>query len=262
MLLSTIAPVAHPAEVMVLIDADMVVTRSLAPLIERAAAGRVVAFQTAYERFVAEWGELLELGPIVRRPYVCAGLALYGGEQGRFVLELLDELAAFVELDFRSRDLPPYPADYQFVALEQDVLNAILGSSRVSADIGVRLEYRLAPSQPYGGLRVSAARDSCAYADGTVPFVLHHLAAKPWIERQPTTLYSRLLSRYLLAEDLPLRVAANVVPVWLRDDARGRLARLPVDARERAGWIVRDVLPRPLVERLDARRRRRVGLHR
>ncbi len=55
-LLKTIAPLAHPAEVMVLIDADMIVTRSFAELIDCAAEGRVVAFENNMDRFVPEWG--------------------------------------------------------------------------------------------------------------------------------------------------------------------------------------------------------------
>ena len=66
----TAAPLRHPAEVMMLIDADMVVTRPLGPLIEEASADRVVAFQNDRQRFVAGWGELLDLGPARPRPYV------------------------------------------------------------------------------------------------------------------------------------------------------------------------------------------------
>ena len=44
-LLKTLAPLAHPAEVSVLIDIDMIVTRPLDELIERAAEGAAVAFR-------------------------------------------------------------------------------------------------------------------------------------------------------------------------------------------------------------------------
>ena len=67
-LAKTVAPLRHPAEVMVLIDVDMVVTRPLGELIERAREGRVVAFENDIDRFVAEWGEILDLGPLERRP--------------------------------------------------------------------------------------------------------------------------------------------------------------------------------------------------
>ena len=44
-LMKTIAPLRHPAEVMVLIDTDMIVTRPFTELIEDAAAGKVAAFR-------------------------------------------------------------------------------------------------------------------------------------------------------------------------------------------------------------------------
>ena len=63
-------PARHPAEVMVLIDVDMIVSRSLGELIERAAEGRIVAFGAGYDRFVAEWAPLLGLGELRRHQYV------------------------------------------------------------------------------------------------------------------------------------------------------------------------------------------------
>ena len=88
--LKTISPLADPAEVMVLIDADMIVTRPLGELIDEARSGKVLAFRAGYERFFSQWGELLGLGPVERRPYVCSGLVLLGGDEGRAVLRLMD----------------------------------------------------------------------------------------------------------------------------------------------------------------------------
>ena len=77
-LLKTIAPLRHPAEVMVLIDADMIATQPLTELIELASGERVVAFENDRDRFVPEWGELLDLGTSRRQPYVSVGLVLLG----------------------------------------------------------------------------------------------------------------------------------------------------------------------------------------
>src|SRR5438093_51315 len=58
-LLKTVAPLRHPAEVMVLIDADIVVTRSLSELIDAAAGGRIVAVEHGSDRYFPQWGRLL-----------------------------------------------------------------------------------------------------------------------------------------------------------------------------------------------------------
>ena len=54
---------AHPADVMVLIDADMIVTRPLTELIERAAQGRVLAVEHGQEQVLRELGGLARPRP-------------------------------------------------------------------------------------------------------------------------------------------------------------------------------------------------------
>src|SRR5215210_2489608 len=53
-------PLAFPAEVMVLIDADILVVRSLAELHQHAANGRLVAFQDGHhsDRWFEQWSSL------------------------------------------------------------------------------------------------------------------------------------------------------------------------------------------------------------
>ena len=58
-LLKTVAPLRHPADVMVLIDTDIIVTRPLTELIQRASRGRALAVEHGEDRFFREWGELL-----------------------------------------------------------------------------------------------------------------------------------------------------------------------------------------------------------
>jgi hypothetical protein len=81
-LLKTIAPSAHPAEVQILIDVDMVVTRPLTDLVQRAAEGRVLAVKDNLDRFDPDWGELLGLGELTPGPYATSGLVVAGGEPG------------------------------------------------------------------------------------------------------------------------------------------------------------------------------------
>ncbi len=265
-MLKTAAPADHLAETIVLIDADMIVTQPLGELIERASAGKVVAFEAGYERFVPEWGELLDLGPIRRGPYVSSGLVFLGGEAGRETLRLMNELQPRVER-LVAGNSGTTSGDYAFFALDQDVLNAILSGPVHPGDL-LALDHRLAPDLPFEGLKLSADGAGCAYPDGSEPYVVHNLeltplprldrpGAKPWLERRPSSVYSRLLTRYLLGPNLAIEVPPGDVPPWLREGIAARFVRAPVDIRHRLRSYLRQHLPQRIVRRVDAGRRRR-----
>jgi hypothetical protein len=254
-LLKTIAPLAHPADVMVLIDADMIVTRPLTQLVERAARGGVVAFANDADRFVREWGQALELGPIRRTTYVSSGLVLLGGDEGAEVLRLLDDRQRRVEFErtFYGTDEPGYPFRYP----EQDVLNAIL-STRADPERVTVLDNRLAPNPPYRGLRVvdiDALR--CAYRDGTEPFVVHQYVRKPWLESTYDGVYPRLLRTVLTRDGAAVRLPPACLPAHWRPGVRARLRRGLVNARDFPRWRFGDRLPRAIGRRIENRRRRR-----
>ena len=252
-LLKTVAPLEHPAEVMVLIDTDMIVTRPLDELIAAAARGRVIAFENNVDRFFPEWGELLGLGPIERKPYLCSGFVAAAADPGTEVLRLM--AAAEDAVDFERTYWRRNETGYPFLFADQDLLNAVLGA-RVDHDRVEALDYKLAAPMPFGGLEVSdleAVR--CAYPDGSEPFLIHHiLPAKPWLRPMYHGVFSQLLQRTLTGDDLAVRVAQREVPVWLRDSVRGHFERGRVHARDRLGWFARDHLPERLIDRLDKRR--------
>jgi hypothetical protein len=256
-LLKTTGPLAHPAQVEVLIDADIIVTRNLAPLIDDVAEGGVVAFANDVDRFVPEWGEVLDLGPIRRRPYVSSGLVVLGGPEGEAAIRLLDDRQRRVDMGrtFYGADEPGYP----FLYPEQDVLNAIL-STRIPPEAITTLPARLMPNQPFDGLRL-ADEDAirCRYRDGVEPYALHHFLFKPWIEPMYHGLYSRLLARCLLGDDLALRVPLEDVPLRMREGLPARIERLRVGIPDLVGWKLRGILPKTVVGRIDERRRRRAA---
>ena len=237
-LLKTIAPLEHPAEVAVLIDADMIVTRPLTELVELAARGNVVAFRNDYDKFVPQWGELLGLGRAIPRPYVCSALVFLGGSVGGEVLRLMHESQIRLETDLKTPELNIYHG--AFLTLDQDVLNAILCTS-VDAERIAALEYRLAPNPPFRGLRVvdeEALR--CAYEDGTEPNALHYLGPRvPWLVPSYHGIYSRLLSRLLVGDDVAVRVPRSQIPLRMRRGLLARAERARVDSRDRLGWFVR-----------------------
>jgi hypothetical protein len=226
-LLKTVAPLRHPAGVMVLIDADIIVTRSLSKLIDQAAEPRVIAIENDTDRFVPEWGELLGLGEVRRQPYVSSGLVLLGEPLGQDVLTLMAQLQDRVDFDrsfWRGND-----RDYPFLFGDQDVLNAIL-ASRVEGERIVALPNRLVPNPPFRGVRVlDWATLRCADLDGTEPYALHNFYRKPWLVRTRSNPYSRLLTRVVLEADVTLRLDPSELPLRLRAGLQAQAARLAVD---------------------------------
>jgi hypothetical protein len=251
-LLKTVAPLRHPADVMVLIDADIVVTRSLAKLIERASEGRVLAIKDGEDRYFPEWGALLGTGPPRRQPYVSVSLVILGDGPGREVVALMDEMQTRIDVQgspfagrvpdraFFRGDYAAPAARHPFFYPEQDVLNAILATRVDPSRIEV-LDRRSEADPPFAGLRVVDEQTlRCSYRDGTEPYALHHFALKPWLERTFHSPYARLLRRLLISSDLPLRVPEDQVPLRLRTGARAFLARMAVNAYDLARWYFRD----------------------
>jgi hypothetical protein len=258
-LLKTLAPLRHPAEVMVLIDADMIVTRPLSELIQRASEDRILAFENDRQRFVPQWGDLLDLGTARRQRYLSSGLVFLGGSVGAEVLGLLQGCQARAQfdlsLDIRQTDAPDHP----FLYLEQDVLNAIL-STRVDSDRIIALDNRLAANPPFQGLRlVDEGTLRCAFGDGTEPYVIHQYVRKPWLEPMYHGVYPRLLSRLLLGEDVAVRVPEREVPRRMRNGPRARAVRMLVNARDLGRWYLAERLPRWIDARVAAVRRRRAA---
>ncbi len=149
--LKTIAPLAHPAETMILIDTDMIVTRPLTGLIATAAAGRVVGGSAELDRFCPEWEQILGLGPVHRRPYISTGLVLCGGALGQELIRLVDERKHLV--DFELTFWRQNAADYPLVHADQDLINGVLAARASEAEIVV-FEPRLSASPPFEGLEI------------------------------------------------------------------------------------------------------------
>ena len=221
-LLAPLGPSTHPAEVAILLDADIIVVRPLTELIDAARTGRIVTFvnnEPVHDRFFSEWSSTLDLPPLPRRPYVNAGQLFVPESLGRRLLPLWTEAQEKVALESTRYGSGRFSDPFYFA--DQDVLNAILAGHFEPEEI-LTLEHRLAPHPPFTGLRlVDEGRLVCRYADGSQPFLLHHTLAKPWLKATRTTIYSLLLPRLLLGPDVALRLEPRQLPLRLRE---GRLA--------------------------------------
>jgi hypothetical protein len=235
MLLKATGPLAVPARVMAVLDSDVIVTRSLQPVLDQAAAGRIVVFAgDAVGRHFPEWNELLGLGLEPRRQtYVASGHLFVAGEDGLRFLRRFDEAQRALDLSqtllANSQLVAKVTRDDPLYFPDQDVLNALLATVVDPGDQLV-LDQELTPYAPFLGIElVDEDTLRCRRSDGVEPYLLHHILRKPWLEPVRPNLFSRLLPRVLLREDVDLRLDPSCLPLWLRE---GRFAALD---RRRAG---------------------------
>jgi hypothetical protein len=218
-------PLARPAETMVIIDADILVTRPLAPLFAEARNGSIVGFEDRYfrARTFTEWSSF-GLGEPRKRSYVNCGLLILSAATADELLPVFVELQE--KLDASLTHFGGAPKDSEesnpYYFADQDVLNALF-STRFD-DRMVRLEHRLAPVPPFPGLDVvEGDRFECRYDDGAQPYALHHILRKPWLAALPPSPYSELFRKVVTNPAAPLRLGIRDVPPRLTD---GRVAQL------------------------------------
>ena len=242
-LLKHVAPLDHPDEVMIMLDADVILTRPLNELIEAASGGALVAFRNDRNRFFAQWGELLDLGPLRPSPYLTSSAIVVARALAERLLPVVGEKQMSVDhgrtwLDGGEESDPLYYVD-------QDVLNAVI-AARLRPEQVIGLDPRLAPIPPFTGLRlIDAATLRCRYRDGTEPYLLHHASRKPWLVPMRSNAYSRLLTRLLLGPDVALRLEPRDLPRRLRTGPAARAERLGTDLALSFPGIARRLRRRP-----------------
>jgi len=216
--LKMLGPLEHPAGVAILLDTDMIVVRPLMELIAVAEGGRLVGFinnPPNDDRFFAEWSGVLGLGPLRRQPYLAAGQLLVPHALTRRLFTRWTEGQAKIDVErtWIGRGTLADP----FYFADMDVFNAVVAAD-LQADEILAVEHRLAPNPPFAGLTLVDPRGLVVrYADGSRPFLLHHILSKPWLKATRTNLYSMLLPRVLLAPDVALRLTPEQLPLRLRD---------------------------------------------
>jgi hypothetical protein len=216
--LAPVGPMEHPANVAVILDADVIVIQPVTELVERARGGRLIAFENIWpnhDRFFPEWESALDLKPIRRQPYVNAGQLLVPSSLSTRLLS--SWLGGTRQLDARRTWMGKASLSEPFYFGDQDVLNAILASTLDPNELTI-LDYELAPHPPFPRLSLLDVEWLlCRYADGEQPFFLHHTIAKPWLKATPSNVYSRLLTRLLLAPDVTVRLQPSQLPLRLRE---------------------------------------------
>ena len=198
-LLKLVAPLAHPAEVMVLLDADLIVTRPLTELIDdRRARARWSRFANDRQRHFPEWAELLELGAGPRRPLPHLERARPSVRERRAGARA-DRRAPARGRSSSGPGSPAAPTAIPLYYLDQDVLNAVVA---LAARRRRARRARRAPG-PDPALRRGPPRrrrGACAAPTATAPSPTCSTtppASRGWSAMR-SNVYSRLLTRLLL----------------------------------------------------------------
>jgi hypothetical protein len=220
-----VVPLAHPSDVMVLVDADMIVTRQLGPLLDDAERGSVVVFADDHpDRFDERWSDFVGVGTLRRRTYVNSGFVVLPPRLGLDVLanlrSLQTRLAELGHTRIRDDDRSGL-----FSFPDQDSWNAVL-SAIVADDVLKVLPHELAPFQRERPRVIDSKTLTCRTAGGERPYLLHHIGPKPWRGQHPANAYTKLLPRLLFADDVAVRLDPSELPAGLRPGARGAVERL------------------------------------
>lgn len=245
-------PLAHPAELMVIVDSDVIVTRPLGPLLADAAAGNVVGFEDRYfaDRSFDEWSAF-GLGTPSRRRYVNGGLLVVSAATADALLPKFVELQERLDPTRTHFGGAPKATEQSnpFYFADQDVLNALFSTQ--FAERIVAHEYRLAPVPPFEGLEVlNDDLLACRYSDGARPFALHHIMQKPWLSPLERNAYSEILRRVVDAPEAAIRLGSRDLPLRLTNSRLAVVDRAWVSARRKVRAATRGKLGlRPLVER-------------
>jgi hypothetical protein len=220
---------AHPTEITVYIDCDVVVTAPLHQILDDARAGKVCGFPDRLpDRWFAEWEETFALpGPPRHQTYVNTGFVAFST---RTFPRLLEQWAD------RCARLSVAPVSAVAVDLarptalaDQDAWNALLMTVVDPAQLAV--QPAAATAQGNWQLSRTQILDEGTLAcsrDGRPVTLLHCFGVpKPWQADArrylPRTAYLRCLRRLLTGDDLALRTAERQVP-WLSRGLRGRLS--------------------------------------
>ena len=239
--LSAFAGLLDPDGLVFCVDADVIVTGSLAPLMAAAENGKVcVGVDRLAGRWFAEWETIFDLPAAPRRQtYSNSGAALFSTRRHPQLLRRWSECCD------RIVEPPPFQwkgLDHPFALPDQDALNALL-MSEVDADAVEVLPPAIFANGPEmdGVVVHDAARLECTKR-GQRTLLLHAFGdPKPWQpaaarDLTPTPYLECLRVLMARAADPAApapHVDASSLPRWLRPTAMGIVTRAVLFTRSR-----------------------------
>ena len=242
----------------VLVDSDMIVTRSLADIAALAGDGRICAFPDPLPhrgRWFAEWEQELELrAPLRRRTYLNAGFLALSTDHWPDLLGRWWELCERVPREqlFGRFEQP-------FWAGDQDVLNAILASEIPEEAIAeLPADGEAYPEDLLEAVVVDERTLRCELRGRPTSILHYSLGPKAWERKAWVRLrddaYVRLLPRLLFGDDVAVRLDPKSVPFWLRPGAPARALVRGADLAHGGVRGAVHALPRPVLDRALALR--------
>lgn len=225
-LLKAFARARDPEGVAVIIDADMIVTGSLEPMVRLAAEGRICAFADPQaDRWFAEWEALLGLrGTPRKQTYLSSGFVAFAPSRWP---QLLERWWAVCQAVPHGRTLAHgAPNDDSLALGDQDALNALLMTEFPWDAVAVLPAWERPVWEGAKTRLIDLRRLSCTQQGRPIRLLHADGNRKPWefegrwrVEYTP---YVRLLRRLLFGLDVPLRARPSDVVFWMRP---GRPAR-------------------------------------
>jgi hypothetical protein len=252
-------------DVIVYVDADMLVTGRLDGLVDLAAHGRICAAADLQpQRFFPAWHELFALQASLRRQtYVNAGfLALAPRHWPSLVTAWREACDRILDLAPPQFALAMDEAVNEPTAFhDQDALNALLMSAVPMEEL-VMLDPRQIPtSHEMADVTRVDERSLHCVLEGRDTLILHSVnSPKPWQRSGWITVgndaYARLLPRVLLAEDVLVRMRPSELPFWLRGGLSTSALLPALHASVNGARAVSRALPESLRGRLRTLARR------
>lgn len=260
-----------PSGVVVFLDGDMIVTRSIEPLVEQAERGEICAvLDPGPNRWMAEWQEIFELqSPLRREPYVNCGLLVFSTEKWPGLLQRwwracrqIPSERVVAGTNPLSRDRPrrairrwlggenPDMGKMPVGAGDQDAFNALLMSEIPAGAVTVGSPDCEAFVWDLRAVRVQDTASLNCEHKGQALTILHYNGdTKPWEWQSWNSMsmrdspYISVFKRVTQSQDVPLRLLRRSVPVWLHPGPLSLLALRFLDAIRWTQMAVRRLLP-------------------
>ena len=237
---------SHVAEqgVVVVVDADVIITGDLSPLVRAAGQGRIAAVRDVDQRRFTEWQELLDLADAPRyQAYINSGLVAFSNVHWPDLPKWWNDACSRVPHEAtRSGGAP---ASSPLWDSDQDALNAVL-MTRIPDSALMALEpdeFPLSRDHRLATKVLDSGRLACSHRGASV-IAIHDagLHARPWLPWAARGVrrdsYTRLLPRLWFADDLAVKLRADEVAPWMATGLIPRIHLAALDVRNAATAMV------------------------